>query len=152
MVRAIHVVREHDGHVYQDQWHIYCLGCKHIHAMSPKIHTFNGDFLNPTFNPSLLQNFVPGQTCHSWVRDGKMEFLNDSYHELAGQTVELPLLFRIDDRIRLKDIQTEIINADGTWNLICKYPDDPMSKADDIYELDMKRTILTADENVIVLV
>ena len=35
--------------------------------------------------------FCPGcQRCHSFVRDGKIRFLADSYHELAGQTVDLP--------------------------------------------------------------
>ncbi|MDR7867595.1 MAG: DUF6527 family protein [Sporomusaceae bacterium] len=28
--------------------------------------------------------------CHSFVRDGCIQFLNDCTHELAGQTVELP--------------------------------------------------------------
>jgi hypothetical protein len=28
--------------------------------------------------------------CHSFVRDGRIEFLSDSTHHLSGQTVELP--------------------------------------------------------------
>jgi len=28
--------------------------------------------------------------CHSFVRNGRIQFLNDSTHELAGQTVDLP--------------------------------------------------------------
>ena len=28
--------------------------------------------------------------CHSFIRDGKIEFLNDCSHDLAGQTVDLP--------------------------------------------------------------
>jgi predicted RNA-binding Zn-ribbon protein involved in translation (DUF1610 family) len=28
--------------------------------------------------------------CHSFVREGKIEFLSDSSHALAGQTVEIP--------------------------------------------------------------
>lgn len=31
-------------------------------------------------------NFV----CHSFVRDGRIQFLNDCTHSLAGQTVDLP--------------------------------------------------------------
>ena len=72
------------------QWHIMCPGCGHVHAMSPSIHTFNGDLLNPTFNPSLLQNFNPEKICHSFVRDSTIQFLSDCYHELKNQTVELP--------------------------------------------------------------
>lgn len=28
--------------------------------------------------------------CHSWVRDGMIQFLNDCTHKLAGQTVPIP--------------------------------------------------------------
>ena len=28
--------------------------------------------------------------CHSFVRSGRIEFLSDSTHALAGQTVDLP--------------------------------------------------------------
>lgn len=30
------------------------------------------------------------KVCHSFVTDGKIQFLGDSTHELAGQTVDLP--------------------------------------------------------------
>lgn len=29
-------------------------------------------------------------TCHSFVRDGQIEFLSDCTHALAGKTVSLP--------------------------------------------------------------
>jgi hypothetical protein len=38
---------------------------------------------NPNANP-------PSPLCHSFVRDGRIEFLSDCTHSLAGQTVELP--------------------------------------------------------------
>lgn len=41
------------------------------------------------FDPS---NITMAPRCHSFVRDGKIEFLNDSTHSLAGQTVDLPPL------------------------------------------------------------
>lgn len=28
--------------------------------------------------------------CHSFIRDGRIEFLSDCTHALAGQTVDLP--------------------------------------------------------------
>lgn len=77
--------------------------------------TFNGNYELPTLGPSVLVrtghyadgnrkecycNFeerYPGKTCsykcmicHSFVRDGKIQFLTDSTHHLAGQTVDLP--------------------------------------------------------------
>jgi len=74
---------------------------------------FNGDFERPTFTPSVLcrrttadppvtpENLdewrrapwpqVQVETvCHSFVRDGQIQFLGDCTHALAGQTVPLP--------------------------------------------------------------
>lgn len=78
---------------------------------------FNGDIDNPTVSPSLLVrsgHFIPGSEvdgcwcdyhkehpeekdnaphcyrCHSFIRDGKIQFLTDCSHHLAGQTVILP--------------------------------------------------------------
>lgn len=56
--------------------------------------TFNGDFEHPTFSPSILVNddrAAPDlPRCHSFVRDGRIQFLGDCTHALAGKTVELP--------------------------------------------------------------
>lgn len=54
---------------------------------------FNGDFEKPTVRPSIFVNpqghsYTP--KCHSFISDGKIQYLNDCTHELAGQTVELP--------------------------------------------------------------
>lgn len=47
----------------------------------------------PTFRPSVLVNGGrPNKTmptCHSFVTDGMIKFLNDCTHDLAGQTVAL---------------------------------------------------------------
>lgn len=72
------------------QWQIMCPGCKWIHAMSPAIHSFNGNFEKPTFSPSLLSDNIPGKRCHSFIEEGKIRFLNDCEHELKGLTVDLP--------------------------------------------------------------
>lgn len=49
--------------------------------------TFNGDLDKPTISPSLL---VQGQyRCHSFIKDGQIQFLTDCDHQLAGQTVPL---------------------------------------------------------------
>lgn len=72
--------------------------------------SFNGDVNNPTFDPSLLITWNQGvrkknapensyedkdydqipHRCHSYIRNGKIEFLSDCTHELAGKTIELP--------------------------------------------------------------
>lgn len=55
---------------------------------------FNGDLDHPTFDPSVLctSNWGPEQRevrCHSYVTDGRIQFLPDCTHALAGQTVDL---------------------------------------------------------------
>lgn len=86
---------------------IFCPGCQEGHGIDGR-WTFNGDFEKPTFSPSLLVRGTKPVTekqmalvmsdekieptprvCHSFIRDGMMEFLSDSTHELAGKTVPL---------------------------------------------------------------
>jgi len=78
-----------------DMFLFWCPGCNCAHAVNHGWR-FNGDGDRPTFEPSILVN-APGQfhnptalTCHSFVRDGRIQFLGDSTHALAGQTVDLP--------------------------------------------------------------
>lgn len=81
--------------------------------------TWNGSLTQPTFSPSLLVRTGhycnPGEQlgncwcdyaerfpdeshpvrcecyrCHSFIRDGRIQFLSDCTHALAGQTVDLP--------------------------------------------------------------
>jgi len=74
---------EHRGYL------IYCQGCGCHHAFDDR-WTFNGDFEKPTFSPSMLVNKDDPRTrCHSFVTDGKIQFLSDCFHDLAGQTLEL---------------------------------------------------------------
>lgn len=78
----------------------FCPGCKYYHHFQVEkgplwsgqpIWTWNGDMEKPTFSPSLGVNMrMPAHRCHSFVRDGKIQFLDDCYHELRGQTVDLP--------------------------------------------------------------
>lgn len=77
---------------------------------------YNGNPHAPTFTPSILArsgHYIPGHDgagcwcdiekqegekppfscfqCHSFVTDGQIQFLSDCSHELAGQTVPLPV-------------------------------------------------------------
>ena len=52
--------------------------------------TWNGDVDRPTLKPSILTRASEGwPKCHSFVTDGRIQFLPDSGHELAGQTLDL---------------------------------------------------------------
>lgn len=62
--------------------------------------TWNGSTDAPTIRPSVLTkgrayddelNDLGPYVCHSWVSDGHAQFLSDSTHPFAGQTV--PLLY-----------------------------------------------------------
>lgn len=71
-------------------WLVECPACGYGHLFDSR-WTFNGNVDSPTFTPSMLVNASGkyGKVCHSFVTDGKIRFLNDCQHELAGQTVEL---------------------------------------------------------------
>lgn len=69
-----------------DYWTFMCPGCKSLHMFDSR-WTFNGDVERPTFQPSLMTLGPP--RCHSFVTDGKIQFLADCDHELAGTTVDL---------------------------------------------------------------
>ena len=82
----------------------WCPGCDGAHEIAHGAGPgprwgWNGDAERPTFTPSVLVRYdgadagldgAPPAVCHSFVRDGRIEFLGDCTHALAGQTVELP--------------------------------------------------------------
>lgn len=88
---------------------IICPGCesRHVVYVNPlyynQVWTFNGDLNKPTFRASLLcttgsyavpgyidDPAIPPTRCHSFITDGRIEYLTDCTHSLAGQTVDLP--------------------------------------------------------------
>lgn len=95
-----------------DRVHFWCPGCEHVHGIThgPGAWTWNGDLDRPTFAPSVLvhphqtlieasldgdaltapENVTTTPRCHSFVTEGRIQFLGDSTHPLAGQTVDLP--------------------------------------------------------------
>ena len=72
----------------------HCPGCNSEHTFS-KNWTFNNDFDNPTISPSLLvrgwlNEKMQDGVCHSFIKEGKIQFLSDCLHELKNKTIELP--------------------------------------------------------------
>ena len=96
-----------------------CPGCGMVHTIvvsGPTAWQWNGSVESPTLYPSVLArsgHFAPGRqsdrcwcdynrdhpndpapfkcgVCHSFVTDGRIQFLNDCTHALKGQTVPLP--------------------------------------------------------------
>jgi hypothetical protein len=74
----------------------HCPGCHYGHSFEVDAPNgagwkWNGSLDRPTFTPSLLVNKdYPAQRCHSYVTDGRIQFLSDCFHALKGQTVDLP--------------------------------------------------------------
>ena len=91
----------------------WCPGCKCLHHFTLRTQftingpswTYNGNPFSPSFHPSMLVYYnepldwdvEDGPTkrvhsCHYWLKEGKIQFLSDCEHKLAGQTVDLPFL------------------------------------------------------------
>ncbi len=51
--------------------------------------TWNGDPEKPTVNPSILLTKPDGYRNHLFIRDGKIQYLPDCTHELAGKNVDM---------------------------------------------------------------
>jgi len=66
---------------------IHCPGCGHGHQFDGR-WTWTGTPEKPTARPSHLQTGSNGR-CHLYVTDGRLEFLGDCEHHLAGQTVPM---------------------------------------------------------------
>lgn len=85
-----------------------CPGCGENHGLTVRTlesahpsWEWNGDLDRPTLNPSILargHKFVSKDesddrtepyVCHSFVREGRIQFLGDCTHALANQTVDL---------------------------------------------------------------
>lgn len=73
-----------------------CPGCAMTHVViveGEKAWAWNGSVDALTLHPSVLVTWEFAEegkkVCHSYVTDGRIQFLGDSTHALAGQTVPL---------------------------------------------------------------
>lgn len=108
MARVEHHPGPDDGS--DNRWGFDCPGCGMPHEVRVGVPdrpcwTFNFDVDRPTFSPSILVTYPANpnaaeefkewrrtRICHSYVRNGRIEFLSDCTHALAGKTVDLPEL------------------------------------------------------------
>lgn len=94
-------------HTEDGKYVFFCPACRCGHYFN-NTWTWNGDWEKPTVSPSILVRSIrditddehakimagekldiPKTICHSFVKEGKIEFLSDCTHELAGKTVNL---------------------------------------------------------------
>lgn len=102
---------EGEGEHAQDYLWFWCAGCHTHHRVpvtGPRKWEWNGSETEPTLQPSIKvtltrtltddeqarimrgEPFTPVDIlCHSFVTEGRIQYLNDSTHQLAGQTVPL---------------------------------------------------------------
>lgn len=110
-----------------EHYRFECPGCKDWHIISTAWQV-SEDMDKPTVQPSILVrngHFAPHRAegsgcwctfykehppepgekvfkcalCHSFIRNGMIQFLDDCSHELKGQTVELPEMHDLDRAI-----------------------------------------------------
>lgn len=90
----------------------WCPGCDGAHMVmvgdgpGPR-WGYNGNPDAPTFTPSVLVTYngpdagvdrAPPAICHSFVTNGRIQFLADCTHALAGQTLDIPPFDRKDEQ------------------------------------------------------
>jgi hypothetical protein len=88
---------------YNGVYSFYCPGCGTTHLVNTvkgemwnAAWSFNNDAERPTFSPSIKvagrywngERYID-KCCHSFIRVGKIQYLTDCTHHLAGQTVEM---------------------------------------------------------------
>lgn len=82
---------ERGRHLY-----LWCPGCDALHGVEldalPTRWDWDGNLESPIISPSILTHMHGRDSpdkCHCFVTAGKWVFLSDSFHALAGQTVEM---------------------------------------------------------------
>lgn len=85
-------------HLGSPDYAFWCPGCKCAHGVWTKDHNphtnakwgFNGNMKKPTFTPSILIHPSDNQPqCHTFVTNGRIEFLSDCTHEYAGKIIDM---------------------------------------------------------------
>ena len=95
-------------HFYGEEGHVahlaaLCPACGFEHAFrvdleghgrhAHDVWEFDGNYENPTFSPSMLSNKDRTDQhkplCHSFLREGVWQFLDDCTHDMAGSHVPM---------------------------------------------------------------
>ena len=75
------------------EYTFFCPACGTHHWFSttgrePNNHCFNGDMHRPTVSPAIIT--VTGKhRCCLYIRGGYLQYLPESTHDLAGQTIKM---------------------------------------------------------------
>jgi hypothetical protein len=75
----------------------YCPGCQHIHSIND---TWNITWKDekPTVSPSVLtKGGSKDSTCHLFIKNGMIEYLNDCGHKYAGKTIPMEFIDEVEN-------------------------------------------------------
>ena len=95
MNRSLPVLQRINAGPGVEEYLFWCLGCEEHHFIriaSPRPGprwTWNGNLILPTVSPSVLVRSAGPRRCHLFVHQGMIQFLPDSWHHLAGKTVDM---------------------------------------------------------------
>lgn len=75
----------------------WCPACETYHGgfvdgQNRPVWGFDGNFESPTFTPSFLVKMPRADKvniCHTFVKNGQIQYLNDSTHSMAGKTIPM---------------------------------------------------------------
>jgi hypothetical protein len=70
-------------------WAVQCPACGHSHSFDDR-WKYDGNHEAPTFDGSMLADAGGNTRCHSYMRKGVWEYLNDCKHAFAGKKVPAP--------------------------------------------------------------
>jgi len=105
-------IRSTDKRENSPDYIFFCPACQCGHGIwttsrneNNALWDFDGNMESPTISPSILLRHTKYETgedgmpiketvnnivCHSFVKNGMIQFLGDCTHELKNQTIELP--------------------------------------------------------------
>ena len=99
--------KDYDSGLGNHNYAFHCPGCDDLHTIryqgTEPVWQVTGAAENvPTVSPSIMVNGgkrnPEAHTCHSFIKDGQIQFLGDCMHALAGQTVALPEFEQTESR------------------------------------------------------
>lgn len=77
-------------HNFKNLYSFYCPGCERIHQVNNK---WKINISNLTISPSILVTSPKGSDdrtrCHSYIKEGKIQYLGDCNHKFRGVTIPM---------------------------------------------------------------
>jgi hypothetical protein len=79
----------------------YCTACNSFHSVD-NTWKYNGDSVEPTIDPSVIVR-DGDKKCHSFINKGRIYYMRDCTHWLAGITLDLRS-FELNEVLKMTDV------------------------------------------------